>query len=295
MKRAVRRSREVSTSIRLLTFSRGRTSAWLEGLSVEQVSFSRFIFPSAFYVDGLPTLRKAPSLFMASFALPHPFLIYCRALPPRVCGSPVQLLKGFLRLVRNPFIVFKRFLCVVRNLFRSLRGFLRVVRNLFRSPEGFLRVVRNLFRSPEGFLRVVRNLFRSLKGFPNVLGNAFRRLKGFPNVLGNAFRRLKRFPNVLGNAFRRLKGFPNVLGNAFRSLKRFPNILGNAFRRLKGFPNILGNAFPLVGTPVGKNRRSSSAEASFPHSKSPFFSPLSTFESFSDPLGKPLDSAHKVA
>ena len=253
MKRAVRRSREVSTSIRLLTFSRGRTSAWLEGLSVEQVSFSRFIFPSAFYVDGLPTLRKAPSLFMASFALPHPFLIYCRALPPRVCGSPVQLLKGFLRLVRNPFIVFKRFLRVVRNLFRSPEGFLRVVRNAFRSLKGFLRVVRNLFRSPKGFLRLVRNVFRSPKRFPNVLGNAFRRLKGFPNVLGNAFRRLKRFPNVLGNTF------------------------------------------PLVGTPVGKNRRSSSAEASFPHSKSPFFSPLSTFESFSDPLGKPLDSAHKLA
>ena len=148
---------------------------------------------------------------MASFALPHPFLIYCRVLPPRVCGSPVQLLKGFLRLVRN----------------------------VFRSP------------------------------------------KRFPNVLGNAFRRLKRFPNVLGNAFRRLKGFPNVLGNAFRSLKRFPNVLGNTF--------------PLVGTPVGKNRHSSSAEASFPHSKSPFFSPLSTFESFSEPLGKPLDSAHKLA
>ena len=110
---------------------------------------------------------------MASFALPHPFLIYCRVLPPRVCGSPVQLLKGFLRLVRNPFIVFKR----------------------------FLRLVRNLFRSPKGFLRVVRNVFRSLKRFPNVLENAFRRLKRFPNVLGNAFRRLKGFPNILGNAF----------------------------------------------------------------------------------------------
>ena len=124
---------------------------------------------------------------MASFALPHPFLIYCRVLPPRVCGSPVQLLKGFLRLVRNPFIVFKRFL--------------RLVRNLFRSPEGFLRVVRNAFRSLKGFLRVVRNVFRSLKRFPNVLENAFRRLKRFPNVLGNAFRRLKGFPNILGNAF----------------------------------------------------------------------------------------------
>ena len=281
MKRAVRRSREVSTSIRLLTFSRGRTSAWLEGLSVEQVSFSRFIFPSAFYVDGLPTLRKAPSLFMASFALPHPFLIYCRVLPPRVCGSPVQLLKGFLRLVRNPFIVFKRFLRLVRNPFIVFKRFLRVVRNLFRSPEGFLRVVRNLFRSPEGFLRVVRNAFRSLKGFLRVVRNLFRSPKGFLRLVRNVFRSPKRFPNVLGNAFRRLKGFPNVLGNAFRRLKRFPNVLGNTF--------------PLVGTPVGKNRRSSSAEASFPHSKSPFFSPLSTFESFSDPLGKPLDSAHKVA